>query len=149
MDVGVVGLFESAGDGDPREELRGFLLSVRDLLHALIQESLGEEVFEEVLLDDLRSAWPDVQEHFESALRLVADVRYADLHMHGLVGSQLRLKLSVVRFYYRRFLETARRALDLKKLLNPIDVVLNSVAAIIPPVAAIAEFKEMTHCCIR
>jgi hypothetical protein len=150
MGIDVIGFPAFAGEGDSQERLELFLRSVRAFLGGLIssnEDPLGNEVFHEVFLDDLRSAWAEVQEHFESAMAGIAKVPNEDLHRHGLDGSQLRLKFSVVRFYFGRFLKMGREAL--KSVLDPIDVVLNSVATVVPAVGAIVEIKDTVKSCVR
>jgi hypothetical protein len=150
MNINAIDFPEFAGEGDPHEALQMFLNAVNALLESLItsnDDGLGNKVFDERFHDDLTRAWAEAREHFGSASRVIAQVPNEDLHRHGLGGFQLRLKLSVIRFHFYNFLKRGKEAL--RAALDPIDVVLNSVAVVVPPVEAITEMKDILKSCIR
>ncbi len=150
MSIEFVDFPEFSGEGKPQKALQSFLSAVQALLEKLIStndDGLGNKVFDERFYHDLRMAWVEAREHFGPASRLLAEVADEDLHRHGLARFQLRLKLSVIRFHFDNFLKRGKEAL--KGLLEPIDVVLGSVAAVVPPVEAITEMKDILKSCIR
>jgi hypothetical protein len=104
----------------------------------------NNELFEPELLSDMRAAWAEVEnaDHFANIQRRIRDVTdqttWTD---HGLNGQQLRFKLAVIRFFHQRYIAIGGRRL-LKKLLDIIDDLLDSILEAIGAGGAISEIKD-------
>jgi hypothetical protein len=140
------------GEGDPRDALIKFLRALHDLLKELVEtnrDSRNRPIFFEQLLTPMRRAWDEFERdrHFSAAeSRILAeegpvhDLVLAQLRNHGLYGQQLSFKLSVIHFFYNRYLSTGKGIL--KWVLDIIDDLLKSLLDAIGGGGAISEMKD-------
>lgn len=148
--------FHSSDFDDPRQPLIKFLSYVRDLLDKLVygnraalaeDSSQGQGILDDDFIDDLESAWMEVQPQFIDVINSIGRAKDDALQQHGLWGVQLRLKLRIVNFFDRQFRTKGKSAL--KRLLDVIDDLLDSISDVVPGAKAIGEFKDAVKNCIR
>jgi hypothetical protein len=135
---------------DDREALKGFLVRLRALLDFLADDPAG--LFRPELRPLVAAAWKEVVEtrRFEE-LESAIDSGELDLNMveHGLHGAQLEFKIATFDSYLRdvqvarakRFFTSARLRQAVPNALQGANVIVDSVAAFVPPVGLIKEFK--------
>lgn len=136
---------------EDRKRLVAFLWRLRDLLSFLVLTR--QELISPDIARLLEEAWDELQreERFEQAVYQVEagewDRRLID---HGLYGAQLALKLGIFdragegvsREEQRSFQGSKRRRGVFKWVLKAGNVVLGSLADVVPGGAAIREFKD-------
>lgn len=140
--------------------IKDFLLAVRDDIRYLVTEHLN--VLIQIEFKDLTKQFYQglevVDLGIKTAIDRLKEVKYEYLHDHGLTGIELKRKLGIFdrarelwqeyirgrRSFVRRFfgkgIEVGRRIA--KRLLTAIDVILDSLATVIPALGAVAEFKN-------
>ena len=123
-----------------KQDLLWVLNEVRQLLARTV-ELLGTDYLPADLIDQYRAAWRDVDSLFEDVLDDVRGDTYDDdLRKHGLIGPNMELKRKGFAGAVRRFFVRPSRW-ALRRAFGWADVVLESLAAAIPPAALITEFK--------
>jgi hypothetical protein len=139
---------------DELARLADFFQLLRDLLSRLISRT--NPLLSDRAIALLATAWEELEaEHrFEDAQRLIRSGDFdAGLTDHGLRGEQLRLKLDTAERAIEAFDRQERRLVSrvrtkrriLTWALKAANVVVDSVAIVVPPVAAIKEFKNSTE----
>lgn len=132
---------------EDRDRLVEFLDEVRSLLKRLLGE---EDLFRPGLTRALWLAFDDLerQRHFANAQdRLGSGELDGPLIDHGLTGAQLDLKLTLFESAQRELDTTGRRGRRRAWgwLLRVTNVLLTSLANVIPPLGAVKEFKDATE----
>lgn len=125
-----------------REELERFVSGTVDLLGSLATEHLDR--FPAELRPDISAAWSEFQSDFHRnrAQETARNIRRDRAIWAGLYGAQLRLKLAVVS-YWRRKWNLNFSTKILKKLLDAIDTVLDSLIAATGLDEALKELKDI------
>ncbi len=137
-----------------RHQLSDMLIAAEEVLQALVERAESEPVDAEeyaLLLD----AWPEVRQAFARARHALEaqseagaelDARLRDA---GLLGMQLRMKLGIFWRVHRLFggwPQDRRSRSSWRKatvrLLRVLNIILGSLAVVIPPVEAVSEFKD-------
>ncbi|HEX5984074.1 MAG TPA: hypothetical protein VFY69_07710 [Solirubrobacterales bacterium] len=136
---------------EDRETLKLFLSQLRKLLDDLAHDPHG--LFPPELRPLVAKAWDELvaEERFEDVSKAIDDREYErGMVAHGLQGAQLDFKVAV----FGEFLEIARKHEEKRllkrrrlrrwvpKALEAANVTIDSVAAFVPPAAAISEFKR-------
>jgi hypothetical protein len=130
-------------DLEPREALSGFLRAAKQFLKSLVLENrspLHETLFWKDLAPDVFDAWMEVEPEFDATAERARHIPHELLVLHGLSGVQLRLKLRTVEFFHKRYQRFGRRAI--KKVLDAIDNLLESIEDVLPGAGILSEFKE-------
>jgi len=128
-----------------RTALIDFMVAVRDILQQVVE--WRGLLFAKELRQPIADAWLEVQSAFDDVdvrLRSVEGdeiVSDDELAKIGLTGKQLELKLKGFNSTWGRFKQWGT-VKALKKLLDWIDIILGSLASIIPGADAIEEFKD-------
>jgi hypothetical protein len=121
-------------------ELEDFLEELRRLLEEMTYE--GDGLVPGYLQPLLVEAWPEVRAQYDALQSNVKSGSYeSGLEQAGLRGPQFRLKAEG----FRRHLSIFRKDRNpkwLKKLLRWGDIILGSLASVIPGGDAVQEFKE-------
>ena len=135
----------ATGDERPtdREELSRFLTELHTVLRSTVDEH--GNWFPSLLRQPIRDAWEEVQPNFEIASRYLreppnAALLDARLASVGLAGAQLHLKLVGFRGALQRFRDRSKRGL--LQLLGWANILLGTLAGVIPGVEPILEYKE-------
>ncbi len=129
-----------------RKDIFEFVVKVHDFLREIISKPIGEAglLFIEPMLPELLAAWTEFTENFQiqKAEQLVFRTSAVTLQAHGLYGTQLRAKLSLVRFRFEQFsLHKTKKAL--LKLIDAIDTLLSSILSATGIDEALKELKEL------
>ena len=132
---------------DDRAALADFMVGVRDILQQVVE--WRELLFRKELRQPIADAWLEVELAFLDVRRGLVEsdeegheiVSEGALAKIGLTGKQLELKLKGFSSAWERFKEWGTVKV-LKKLLDWIDIILGSLASIIPGADAIEEFKD-------
>jgi hypothetical protein len=135
---------------DDREALKDFLVRLRALLDYLAQDPEG--LFRPELRPLVAAAWKEVvaEGRFEDLERAIDSGEYDQgIVEHGLRGTQLEFKIATFDSYLgdvqeaggKRFFTGARLRKAVPGALQGANVIVDSVAAFIPPVGLIKEFK--------
>lgn len=128
-----------------RTDLADFIVGTKDILQQVVD--WRGLLFREELRQPIVDAWQELGLAFEDVMKglvegegneLVSDDQLRSL---GLTGKQLELKLTGFNDAWNRFRQWGSVKL-LKKLLDWIDIILGSLASIIPGADAIEEFKD-------
>jgi hypothetical protein len=125
---------------DDRTKLVEFVKSAHRFVARIVEE--GIERFPPSLQPLIQRAWRDLQPSFDAALSGLAVVERDDLRAVGLSGDQLALKLTA-------YSEAARDAgkgwitKAIKKVLEVIDAILDSLAKAVPGFQVFKEFKDI------
>lgn len=129
----------TAGD---REALERFASGVVPLLRSLATEHI--HLFPPELQEDIGAAWKEFEEDFDEPGFIAAarDIRTPRAKWAGLYGAQLRLKLAVVGYWRRKWNASVSTRI-LKKLLDAIDTVLDSLIAATGLGEALKELKDI------
>jgi len=125
-----------------RSDLADFMVSVKDILQQVVE--WRGLLFREELRQPIADAWLEVQSAFDDvSSRLIGDDEISEdaISRIGLTGKQLELKLKGFNGAWDRFKQWGTVKL-LKKLLDWIDIIVGSLASIIPGADAIEEFKD-------
>lgn len=139
-----------SGGGDPTDTLDEFVKQVHDFLAEIVRSDRdpisAEPLFEQELVPAMRAAWDEVKRAglFDDVGMRIRDARprpEATFGPHGLTGQQLRFKLAVIRFFHGRYIARGGRRL-LKKLLDIIDDLLDSILEALGVEGAISEIKD-------
>ena len=137
--------FPVYSDGaDPRELLQGLMRGLQQLLDEIVQENtdpMNARIFPEAMIGDIRAAWEEARRSVEVVIQRIPPLSEGTLEDHWLRGAQLRFKLSAVRYIHQRFLGFGKRFL--KKFLEILDAILESIAEITHAAGAIIEFKKI------
>jgi hypothetical protein len=126
-----------------RATIRAFLIAVRNILGAVVEGR--DQYIPEQLRNDLAASWEELQTAFEEAdawLEQAGPEDEEQLRQHGFTGAQLRFKVLNLFRGRRRAFRWWPSMRTLRELLSAADVALESLAALIPPVGAIKEFKQ-------
>jgi hypothetical protein len=135
---------------DDREALKDFLVRLRALLDHLAQDPEG--LFRPELRPLVAAAWKEVvaERRFEDLEDAIDSGAYDQgIVEHGLWGAQLEFKIATFDSYFgevqeargKRFFTSARLRKAVPNALQGANVIVDSVAAFIPPVGLIKEFK--------
>jgi hypothetical protein len=100
-----------------------------------------ELLFPEDVRSDVEAAWSNLEPRFAGVKDRLGSIPDTRVDEAGLSGSQLNLKLTGFRGAVDRFKQKGTVKL-LKKLLEWINIVLKSLASIVPGGEALKEFKE-------
>ena len=127
-----------------RTDLADFVVGTRDILQQVVD--WRGLLFREELRQPIADAWRELGRSFEDVMKALVEegdelVSDRQLERLGLTGNQLKLKLTGFNGAWDRFRERGTVNL-LKKLLDWIDIILGSLASIIPGADAIEEFKD-------
>lgn len=136
---------------EDRETLKFFLSQLRTLLDGLARDP--HDLFPPEFRPLVAAAWDELvaEERFEDVNKAIDDHEYQrGMIDHGLQGAQLDFKvavfgqfLEVVRKHEeKRLLKRERLERSVPKALEAANVTIDSVAAFVPPAAAISEFKR-------
>lgn len=139
---------EDASDVD---KLVWVLEMTGDLLAALIEDELEEVAsVDDGLRESLRAAVEDLsQRQLQEATAAVRDKDLSkDLDDHGLAGLQLDAKISGIAEFLKRLIGQ-KVPKWLQKLLAYVDIVLESLASVVPPAGAVAEMKNAVECALE
>jgi hypothetical protein len=122
-------------------DLVGLLRELRNLLAFLVERA--EEYVPAYLVGRVRDAWPEVEQRIDEVIREIeSGVHDPGLAAHGLLrGPQLELKAHG----FQRALWLFRRVPNRRALLKALrwaDVILESLASVIPGAGGVAEFKR-------
>ncbi len=131
--------------GDPRPVLRAFFEDVIDFLTRVLtkDDRYWRMDWDETLQEPMWEAWQEARS--DAALAPVREgietLSEGAIRAHGLAGAQLRFKLNVIN---RHFLNPARGfgAAGFRKLLEALDVLLESLLSAIPAGTAVSEMKD-------
>jgi hypothetical protein len=133
------------------ELLDRFLGIVHEVLEDIVsdpRERLGSTVWSDELEGHLKNAWPQLEAILNrSRGRFMApEFLHEDdeFRRHGLVGDQLAFKVGVVEALavgWRQTFGSQKRGW-LKKILDAIDALLDSLAEIVPGLGSVKEIKE-------
>jgi hypothetical protein len=135
---------------DDRKALKDFLVRLRALLDYLADDPEG--LFRPELRPLVSAAWKEVVEtrRFEELESAIESGEY-DQNMveHGLQGAQLEFKIATFDSYLgdvqvaraKRFFNGVRLRQAVPEALQGANVIVDSVAAFVPPVGLIKEFK--------
>jgi|LGOV01.1.fsa_nt_gb hypothetical protein len=134
-------------ENEAKNCLGEFLCETLDFLGLLVREGVDAErrpFFVETLLPEIRQAWEEFRNDFslEKAQDLVKKTPGSVLQSHGLYGSQLKLKLSVIASWKGRFFKKRTKKL-LLRLLDAIDTLLDSLMQAAGIDKALKEIKEI------
>ena len=126
-----------------RTDLADFMVSVKDILQQVVE--WRDLLFREELREPIADAWQAMHSAFDDVrLGLVEGdevVSEQALERIGLTGKQLDLKLIGFNGAWDKFKQWGTVKL-LKRLLDWIDIILGSLASLIPGADAIEEFKD-------
>ena len=137
---------------EDREKLVAFVNDTYELLRVLVQEKVdrkGTQLFPQELQAAIDDGWRQFDQRFsieEAAGRIQAADSRA-LFRAGLYGAELRLKLGVVDWLKKRFLEVGGARL-LSRLFGGIDTVLDSLLAVTGIDHALKELKDILNDCL-
>jgi hypothetical protein len=121
-------------------ELEEFLADLRKLLEEVVND--GEGLVPPYLLPLLREAWPEVAGRYDGLQEAVYSGEFErQLVDRGLRGPQFQVKVEGFRRHLAVF-GRIRRPKWLKNALKWADIILGSLASIIPGGDAVQEFKE-------
>jgi hypothetical protein len=129
-----------------RERIQQFLSDVYRLLADVVET--GRDPNGNTLISDrdvqreLRAAWADSGQYFESVHSVVAEVSERSLQEHGLYGNQLGAKFTVTGRHWTRFLSKGGGRL-FRKLIEVIDDLLDSILQALGASGAISELKDL------
>ena len=122
------------------ELLEEFLEQLRIVLEEATFE--GEGLVPSYLQPLLQEAWPEVAVHYKTLESAVASGELEkELGERGLRGAQFQVKAEGFRRHLWLF-RSERQPRWLKKLLRWADIILGSLASILPGGDAVQEFKE-------
>jgi hypothetical protein len=129
-----------------RERIQQFLNDVYRLLADIVetgQDPKGNRLMSDPdVLREVRAAWAESGQYFESAHNSVAEVPERRLHAHGLYGNQLGAKFTVTGRHWTRFLSKGGGRL-FRKLIDVIDDLLDSILQALGASGAISELKDL------
>jgi hypothetical protein len=130
-----------------RETLVSFLRSTYDLLRNIYTEGVdpkGEPLVPDDFRELLSDAWSEFAENFnlEEAERRIRGLSPARMIAFGLFGAQLRLKLRVIDRLRENWLTNGGKEI-LKKLIDAIDTLLDSLLAATGIDEALKELKDI------
>ena len=125
-----------------------FLGTVERVLSQIVEEprrTLGTALLDGgPLRESLNNSWPEIQGRLQlaqSRLREPFSPAEEDrFRLHGLGGEQLAFKVGVVEVLAARWNGAVRKWL--KKLLEAIDALLDSLEHVVPGLGAVKEIKE-------
>lgn len=126
------------------QKLAEFIRWVEAFLTELVESArspTGTSLFAEELLGQMRSAWDDAGPEFNRLAEATVSIPEGAVRDHGLSGNQLMFKLATVSRLsglFRRFGTTS----ILRRLLNAIDTLLNSILSAVPGGSAASEIKD-------
>jgi hypothetical protein len=123
------------GSGNPRPFLNDFVLWTRNFLDDLVTETY----FYEPLRDGLKKAWSEARSIFELVALKTSELSVEKIFDHGLFGFQLKFKSDVINHLLGLFKNSA---VVLRKLLEAIDTLLDSIADAIGFGEGAKEIKE-------
>lgn len=133
--------FPTLDSATPADRLSGFWWWVRDALASLQSEEY-QHLFVPQLINPMRAAWEAAQHHFEVARPFLAEIPPVQIWLHGLHGPELDFKLAAVGYWAERFTANSSATL-LRRLLNSIDTLLNSLLDAIGLGGAVQEIKDV------
>jgi hypothetical protein len=128
-----------------RSDLADFVVGVRDILQQVVE--WRGLLFREELREPIAEAWQELRPSFDDVMRALVEgdeeerVSDEELRRVGLTGRQLQLKLIGFNGAWDRLRQWGSVKV-LKKVLEWIDIILGSLASIIPGADAIEEFKD-------
>ena len=103
-----------------------------------------KKAFIPTLWRSLDNAWSDTSDHFIKLRREIIENYRRNkekLQNHGLIGSELYLKLNTVEHYFGELITSGGKKV-LKKLFNAINNLLNSIIQAIGASGAVTEIKD-------
>lgn len=120
-------------------KLESFIKNVYQLLNTVVRAR--NILFSKPLRDDLNHAWLDVTSKSDDLYAKIRDANYEDLERAGLAGNSLEMKLKSFDAAYSAwsFFGGIRR---LKRLFKWTNLLLGSLATVIPLAEILKEFKE-------
>ncbi len=135
---------------EPRLALARFIAALRTFLWAILKEGHdvnGQALFWREFSNDLPLALDEANQHFDATINYLLSERRSEYKKreHGLYGSQLHLKLWLVRFYHERYVRMGRSVLA--KTLGVIDDLVDSLHWV-PGCEAVTEIKKVIENCI-
>ena len=129
---------------NPREALAGFVAAVRDFLAEFVfsgHDPNGEPLFIEELLGPMRLGFEETMPDFDMLIGRAAEIPEEKIREHGLFGSPLRFKFSVVNHWVSQFKSLGGGGL-FRRALVTIEGVLDSIIDAAGTGGAIKEIKE-------
>ena len=160
------------GDND-KDRLVNFVKEIESFINEIIEEDRGKNLyFITELVEPMKAAWDMRERHFKEIYSCIENVNNNELTKHGLQGSELEFKLSVINHLWSKFItlkalpegKTKKRYAPikplyfkkyigfipyilylrwlLKRLLESIDKLLTSLLDAIGASGAVSEFKD-------
>lgn len=135
------------------DQLVEILRSIKETLAWIVLESgLIQDEFQQMFAD----LWHDTDKRIEEAIGQLESVDsedheiYQALKQHGLTGGSLNLKAAIGSYLRRRVVESAEveqggptiLGFSLKPLVRWINLILGSLAEVLPILGAVKEYKE-------
>lgn len=137
----------SGSDGDL---LVGFLRWTREVLTELVSEAQYTPAYVPALYANLGPAWAPTSELLDDLIRGVQELAPSRLAAHGLAGAPLRLKLEVVIYWWTRLRRATKRLrAPMRRLLDALDTLLESIVAALGVGEAVVEMKETIKNALR
>ena len=135
-------VFPNLDDLDDFAKRTQFVDWVLDALRHLVEDEEYRELFVDDLHGDMRAAWNDADGTFDELPEAVAALHPRQVVLHGLAGAQLRFKLATVRYWAERFLGDGGNGFVLRRLLDSIDTLLDSLLAATGAGSSLKELKD-------
>ena len=135
---------------DPRSALRRFIVDLYDFLDRLVagRDDFWRPYWETDLEAPMRAAWAEAEPGMDEILADIDRIPDAAIRRHGLSGSQLRFKFAVINRCYRQPAAGFGIA-GFRKLIDALDVLLESILGVIPGGGGVAEIKDYIALSVR
>lgn len=114
----------------------------------VLESPTGRDLFYSELRDPMLAAWSDVSGRFDGLVLAVEQLPDEVIQRHGLEGAQLEFKLGTVRTSSRLYSRYGTGRL-LRRLLEAIDTLLDSILDATGFGSAISEFKDAVRDSIK
>ena len=135
--------FPNLDDSDDAAKRAQFVRWVLEALKRLVEGQEYRGLFADDLHRDMEAAWNDAVAGFGEFPRAVAALQPEEVDRHGLAGPQLRFKLATVRYWTERFQGGGENAgFVLRRLLDAIDTLLDSLLAAVGAGSSLKELKD-------
>ena len=142
-------------DGEDKERVEKTVHQLEYLLKQIIESDECDFIFFQDLLKPMKEAWGRVSQRFYDLKYKVSESHVSALEEHGLTGSELQYKLSVINHAGERFFYfLSQRVVPLvgiwlKKLLEALDKFLTSLLDAVGGSGAIGEYKSFMESSIK
>lgn len=142
-------------EGDDKETVQKVVHQLEYLLQQIVEGEECDFVFFRELIAPMKEAWGPVSERFLELKENVSRAEPISLEDHGLTGTELQYKLSVINHAGERFFYfLSQRVVPLvgiwlKKLLEALDKFLTSLLDAVGGSGAIGEYKSFMESSIN